>query len=73
MKALKVEEIRKLSAGELQTKISDARDEMMKLRFRQVTGQLTDPSSLRVLRRNIARMETILREALRAEAVEGEA
>jgi large subunit ribosomal protein L29 len=42
----------------------------MKLRFQQVTGQLTDTSHLRNLRRNIARMETILRETERA-AVEG--
>ena len=34
----------------------------MKLRFQQVTGQLTDTSRLRLLRRDIARMETILNE-----------
>lgn len=70
MKALKVEEIRKLAAEEILTKIIDARDEMMKLRFQQVTGQLTDSSRLKILRRDIARMETILRETERA-AVEG--
>jgi large subunit ribosomal protein L29 len=70
MKAMKVEDIRKLAAEEIRTKIADARDEMMKMRFQQVTGQLTDPSSLTILRRNIARMETILRENERA-AVEG--
>ena len=70
MKAMKVEEIRKLGAEEIRTKLADSRDEMMKLRFQQVTGQLTDSSHLRTLRRNIARMETILRETERA-AVEG--
>ena len=45
----------------------------MKLRFQQVTGQLTDTSRLRILRREIARMETILREQPAAEAAEGEA
>jgi large subunit ribosomal protein L29 len=70
MKAMKVEEIRKLAAEEIRTKITDARDEMMKLRFQQVTGQLTDSSHLRILRRDIARMETILRETERV-AVEG--
>ncbi len=70
MKAMKVEDIRKLSAEEIRTKITDARDEMMKLRFQQVTGQLTDTSRLKILRRDIARMETILRETERA-AVEG--
>ncbi len=70
MKAMKVEEIRKLAAEEIRTKIIDGRDEMMKLRFQQVTGQLTDSSHLKILRRDIARMETILRETERA-AVEG--
>ncbi len=70
MKATKPQEIRKLAAEEIRTKIADARDELMKLRFQQVTGQLTDPSRLKILRRDIARMETILREMERA-AVEG--
>jgi large subunit ribosomal protein L29 len=60
MKAMKVEEVRKLAAEEIRTKLADSREELMKLRFQQVTGQLTDTSHLRVLRRNIARMETIL-------------
>ena len=71
MKAMKVEEIRKLGAEEIRTKLADARDEMMKLRFQQVTGQLTDSSRLTILRRDIARMETILRETERAAVVEG--
>ncbi len=70
MKAMKVNEVRKLVAEEIRIKITDSRDELMKLRFQQVTGQLTDSSHLRTLRRNIARMETILRETERA-AVEG--
>ena len=63
-------EIRNLSADQIQVKVADTREELMKLRFQQVTGQLTDSSHLRTLRRNIARMETILRETERA-AVEG--
>ena len=71
--ATKVEEIRKLQAAEeIRTKLTDLRDELMKLRFQQVTGQLTDTSHLRNLRRNIARMETILRETdAKHAAVEG--
>ena len=72
MKAMKVEDVRKLAAEEIRTKITDSRDEMMKLRFQQVTGQLTDPSRLRTLRRDIALMETILRESdAKHAAVEG--
>jgi large subunit ribosomal protein L29 len=70
MKAMKKDDARKFGAEELRSKIVDAREEMMKLRFQQVTGQLTDTSRLKVLRRDIARMETMLREADRA-TVEG--
>jgi large subunit ribosomal protein L29 len=59
-------EIRKLAAEEIRSKLTDTRDELMKLRFQQVTGQLTDPTRLRHLRRDIARMETILKETERA-------
>jgi len=70
MKATKVEEIRKLAVEEIRTKLADARDEMLKLRFQQVTGQLTDTSRVKILRRDIARMETVLRQSELA-AVEG--
>ena len=73
MKSVKTSELRSLKSGEIETKLSDAREELMKLRFQQVTGQLTDTSHLRILRRDIARMQTILREAPKAEAAEGEA
>lgn len=69
---MKPEEIRKLSKDELKAKLSDTRDELMKLRFRQVTGQLTDTSRLRMLRRDIARLETISRELAGSAANEEE-
>jgi large subunit ribosomal protein L29 len=64
---MKTKEIRALSADEIKAKIADTREEMMNLRFQQVTGQLTDTSRLRALRREIARMETILNENKTAE------
>ena len=70
---MKTEEIRKMSLEELQGKMSDSREELMKMRFQQVSGQLTDTSRLRQLRRDIARMETILNETVRAAVQEGEA
>jgi large subunit ribosomal protein L29 len=72
MKATKTSDLRNLKSGEIETKLSDAREELMKLRFQAVTGQLTDSSRLRILRREIARMQTILREQKTAET-EGEA
>jgi len=59
-------EIRNLSADQIAAKVADTREELMKLRFQQVTGQLTDTSRLRTLRRDIARMETILAETQKA-------
>ena len=68
---MKSSEIRALNPEEIKSRLSDAREELMKLRFQQVTGQLTDTSRLRIVRRDIARMETILSE--QTAEVEGEA
>jgi large subunit ribosomal protein L29 len=68
---MKSREIRALNPEEIKSRLADAREELMKLRFQQVTGQLTDTSRLRILRRDIARMETVLGE--KAAEVEGEA
>ena len=70
---MKSEEIRKMAVEEMQAKLSDMREELMKLRFQQVSGQLTDTSHLRTLRRDIARMETIFNESTRTTVQEGEA
>ena len=73
MKQTKIGDIRKMTLEDIRTKMADLRDELMKLRFQQVTGQLTDTSRVRALRREVARMETLLREAdiLGHAAVEG--
>jgi large subunit ribosomal protein L29 len=68
---MKTEEIRAMPLEQIRSKLSDSREELMKLRFQQVTGQLTDSSRLRWLRRDIARMETILNQGLRQAAQEG--
>jgi large subunit ribosomal protein L29 len=70
---MKTEEIRKMSVEEMHVKLADLREELMKLRFQQVTGQLTDTSRLRLLRRDVARLETISSEHPRTTVQEGEA
>ena len=67
--------IRDLKTEEIENKLADAREELMNLRFQQVSGQLTDTSRLRILRRDIARMMTIIgeRHAEAGPIVEGEA
>jgi len=67
-----INEIRLLSTEELRTKLQDARQEVMNLRFQSVTGQLTDTSRIPINRRLIARYETLLREHELAPAKEGD-
>jgi large subunit ribosomal protein L29 len=69
---MKAKEIRDMQVEQIRSKLSDTREELMKLRFQQVTGQLTDSSRLRILRRDIARMETILNQSLQVAAAKGE-
>jgi large subunit ribosomal protein L29 len=65
---MKTSEVRVMSLEEIKTKLADARQELMNLRFQVVTGQLTDTSSLKRTRRDIARFQTILREREKAES-----
>ncbi|MGB8215591.1 MAG: 50S ribosomal protein L29 [Anaerolineales bacterium] len=70
---MKPNDVRKMSVEEIRAKLADSREELMKLRFQQVTGQLTDTNRLRLLRRDIARFETILNEPIQTAVQEGEA
>jgi large subunit ribosomal protein L29 len=68
---MKTSEIRLLSTEELQTKLADTRNELMNFRFQIVTGQLVDTSRLKITRRKIALLETILRERELGKNLEG--
>jgi len=57
---MKMKEITELSSDELLTKRRDLRQERLHLRLQQQSGQLEQPSRLRLLRRDIARIETEL-------------
>ena len=70
---MKTSEIRLLPVEEVKTKLSDARNELMNLRFQVITGQLTDTSRLSITKRLIARYETILSERELAAKKEGAA
>ena len=59
---MNIKGIRELSAEDIKSKLVDARQELMNLRFQMVTGQLTDTSRFKITRRLIARYETILSE-----------
>ncbi|MBQ6904007.1 MAG: 50S ribosomal protein L29 [Lachnospiraceae bacterium] len=59
---MKPSEIRAMSAAEINAKVNELRNEAMNLRFQDVSGQLNDYSRVREVRRDIARLLTILRE-----------
>jgi len=59
---MKITEIRALQAGEIETKLDDAREELFKYRFQTTTGSVTNTSRLVIIKRDIARYLTVLRE-----------
>jgi large subunit ribosomal protein L29 len=59
---LKAEDIREWDDNEIQIRIGELKNELFRLRFRSATMELENPSLLRVLRRDVARLMTILRE-----------
>lgn len=66
---LKPNEIRELTLEELDKKNRELRLELVNLRVRKQSGQVENPSELRTLRSDIARLETIKKQKLRSEAL----
>ncbi len=62
MKPLITKDLREMKTEELETLNQERRRQAFDLRFQHYTGQLQDSAALRVNRRDIARIETILRE-----------
>ena len=59
---LKMEEIRQLPLEELKIRLKDAEEELVNLRFQLALHQLENPLKVRYLRKDIARLKTIIRE-----------
>ncbi len=59
---MKIKEIRGLGINELQIKNRDMAEELFRLKIRHATGQLDATATLGRLRRDIARVKTVLRE-----------
>ncbi|MFN2603669.1 MAG: 50S ribosomal protein L29 [Gemmatimonadaceae bacterium] len=57
-------DIRELSEAEIRTRIVELEEERFRLKFRQGTETLDDPLRLRVLRKDVARLNTVLREKI---------
>ena len=60
---MKAQEIRDLSGKERQDKVVDLGQEIFNLRFQLATGKIENPSRLKSLRRDVARIKTIQQEA----------
>jgi large subunit ribosomal protein L29 len=59
---MKAKEIRELTDAEAQAKLRDLRQEMFNLRLQQQTARIERPSRIHEVRRDMARLETVLRE-----------
>ena len=59
---MKIEKVRNLSQAELTAEELKLKKELFNLRFQHVTGQLENPIRMKNLKRDIARVKTVLRE-----------
>jgi len=59
---MKAAEIRDLSTEEVRARVEQLHEEIFRLRFRAATVELENPMLLRTLRRDVARLNTLLRE-----------
>ncbi len=59
---MKADEVRDYDDVEISARLKELREEQFKLRFKSATMELENPGTLRRVRRDIARLRTILRE-----------
>ncbi|HEY8349683.1 MAG TPA: 50S ribosomal protein L29 [Clostridiales bacterium] len=59
---MKASELRNMTQEELQKELNELKSELFKLRFQLVTNQLENPMKLRDVKKNIARVKTVMRE-----------
>ena len=59
---MRAEEIREMSVADIGARIAELQEEQFRLSFRAGTEPLEDPLRLRAIRKDIARMQTVLRE-----------
>ncbi|MEX2555535.1 MAG: 50S ribosomal protein L29 [Actinomycetota bacterium] len=69
------DKLRDTAEDELETKLAEAKEELFNLRFQLVTGQLDNPMQIKVVRKQVARILTLMREReleeLEAQAIAG--
>ncbi|MFB0526767.1 MAG: 50S ribosomal protein L29 [bacterium] len=60
---MKTSKLRELSVPELEQKLNETTQKLFQLKFKNVSGQLKNPLEIRLIRRDIARIKTILAES----------
>jgi large subunit ribosomal protein L29 len=65
---MRAEEIREMSTDDIKTRLRELEQEQFNLKFKSATTPLEDPLRLRVIRRDLARLKTVLREQQIAQA-----
>ena len=68
---MKASAVRKMSVAELETKLSDLKKDLFQLRLQHATNQLENPVKIAEVKRDIARVKTIIRELELAGREEG--
>ncbi len=64
---MKAKEIRDLTTGEIAARIKEEQEKLLRLRLNHAVSAIESPSQIRAIRREIARLKTIVRERLTAE------
>ena len=59
---MKISEIKEQTKEELETKLADIKKSLFNLKFQKATGQLDNPVKIRNLRKDIARIKTLIKE-----------
>lgn len=62
MKAKEFKELQSLTVAELNVKLAELKEELFNLRFRHAMGQLENPVSMRNVKKDIARVQTVIRQ-----------
>ncbi|HET7153649.1 MAG TPA: 50S ribosomal protein L29 [Candidatus Kapabacteria bacterium] len=62
MKATKILDLRNMSDAELKAQVTQHKETLVKLRFQQAVGELTNTSQFGTIRKDIARVKTVIRE-----------
>ncbi|MCQ2528911.1 MAG: 50S ribosomal protein L29 [Saccharofermentans sp.] len=59
---MKIEEIKNMTSEQLQNELTSLKEELFKLRFQHATNQLDNPQQIASVKKDIARVKTIIRE-----------